>query len=169
MTDRRHGRGSAKRPQSDGCLIALASEQQLHNCWSPAATYEDGLYIDAYCTIRSLLLSISFPRIIMSSISSTSTSQTNFAYIFYAALESYRRKTKKDLASHPLLADLQDCHSPDDVLSFMRERIPSQNSDNEISKWVVPTVNSLDKCSDTLGKVVELVNISTLHFGGTSI
>jgi hypothetical protein len=105
----------------------------------------------------------------MSSVSSTSTSQTNFAYIFYAALESYRRKTKKDLASHPLLASLQDCHSPDDVLSFMRERIPSQNSDNKISKWVIPTVNFLNKCSDTLGKAVALVNITILHSGGTSI
>ncbi|KAF8498196.1 hypothetical protein F5888DRAFT_229711 [Russula emetica] len=34
-------------------------------------------------------------------------SHSNFVPIFNAALESYKRKTKKDLASHPLLSSLQ--------------------------------------------------------------
>ena len=103
----------------------------------------------------------------MPSVPSTSSSQNHFAIIFNAALESYRRKTKKDLASHPLLPSLQDCHSPEDILSVLREQIPtfnqSQNGDDEISKWVITTVKVLDAFSDPLGQVVELVNISTLR------
>jgi len=39
----------------------------------------------------------------MSTVPSTSTSHSNFVTIFNAALETYKRKTKKDLASDPLL------------------------------------------------------------------
>jgi hypothetical protein len=109
----------------------------------------------------------------MPPVPSTSTSHTDFAYIFNAALESYRRKTKKDLASHPLLPSLQRCNSPEDILSVLREQFPtfnqSQNGDDQISKWVIPTVKVLNAFSDTLGQVVGLVNISTLRCGGISI
>jgi hypothetical protein len=109
----------------------------------------------------------------MPSVPSTSTSHTNFAYIFNAALESYRRKTKKDLASHPLLPSLQRCDSPEDILSVLREQFPtfnqSQNGDDQISKWVIPTMKVLNAFSDTLGQVVGLVNISTLRCGEISI
>ena len=103
----------------------------------------------------------------MPSVPSTSSSQNHFAIIFNAALESYRRKTKKDLASHPLLPSLQHCDSPDAFFSVLREQIPtfnqSQNSDDKILKWVIPTVKVLNAFSDILGQVVELVNISTLR------
>ena len=100
----------------------------------------------------------------MLSVPSTSTSRPYFASIFEAALESYRRKTKKDLASHPLLSKFQDCDSPEAILSVLREQIPmfnqSQNIDDEISKRVIPRVEVLNAFSDTLGQVVGLVNIS---------
>jgi hypothetical protein len=109
----------------------------------------------------------------MPSVPSMSTSHTNFASILNAALDSYRRKTKKDLASHPLLPILQRCDSPEAILSVLREQIPtfnqSQNSDDERSKWVIPTVKVLNAFSDTAGQVVGLVNISTLRCGGISI
>ena len=104
---------------------------------------------------------------------STSTSHTNFVHIFNTALESYRRKTKKDLASHPLLPSLQHCGSPEAILSVLREQIPTfnqpQDRDDEILKWAVPTVKVLNAFSDTLSKVVGLVNISMLHCEGISI
>ena len=109
----------------------------------------------------------------MSSVPSTSTSHTNFDSIFNAALESYRHKTKKDLASHPLLASLQSCRSTEAILSVLRRQIPtskqSQNGDDGTSKWDIPTVNVLNAFSDTLGKIVGLVNISTMRFGGNFI
>jgi hypothetical protein len=82
--------------------------------------------------------------------------------IFNAALESYRRKTKKDLASHPLLASLQPCESPDAVLTVLQEQVSafaqSQNRDDGLTKWVTPTVNVLCSFSEASGQGVGLVN-----------
>ena len=98
-----------------------------------------------------------------SSSTSTSTSQSNFVSIFNAALESYKRKTKRDLASHPVLPSLQSCDSPEAILTVLREQIPalsqSQNADDSLTKWVTPTVNVLYAFSATLGQGVGLVNI----------
>ena len=80
----------------------------------------------------------------MSAIASTSTSHSKFVSIFNAALETYRRKTKKDLASHPLLPGLQTCDSPEAILTVLREQIPAfgqSHGDNGLTKWVAPTVN----------------------------
>ena len=102
----------------------------------------------------------------MSAEPSTSTSNSNFTSIFNAALESYKRKTKKDLASHPLLPSLQSCDSPEAVLTVLREQIPafgqSQSDDDGLTKWVTPTVKVLYSFSDTIGQGVGLVNIDLL-------
>jgi hypothetical protein len=98
----------------------------------------------------------------MSTAPSTSTSQSNFVSIFNAALESYKRKTKKDLASHPLLPNLQSCDSPEAVLTVLREQVPafgqSQNRDDGLTKWVTPTVNVLCSFSESIGQGVGLVS-----------
>src|SRR6266849_8501934 len=102
----------------------------------------------------------------MSTAPSTSTPQSNFVPIFNAALESYKRKTKKDLASHPLISCLQSCDSPEAVLTVLRDQIPvfnqSQNRDDGLTKWVIPTVNVLYTFSTTVGQGVGLVNINIL-------
>jgi hypothetical protein len=107
----------------------------------------------------------SSPRSIMSTAQtapSTSTSQSNFVSIFNAAFESYKRKTKNDLASHPLLPSLQTCNSPEAVLAVLREQVPafseSQNRDDGLTKWVTPTVNVLYSFSETIGQGVGSVN-----------
>ena len=101
---------------------------------------------------------------------STSTSQSNFASIFNAALESYKRKTKKDLASHPLLPSLQSCESPEGVLTILRDQVPafsqSQSCDDQLTKWVAPTVNVLYSFSGTIGQGVGLVNIKGISSRG---
>ena len=95
---------------------------------------------------------------------STSTSQSNFLPIFNTALESYKRKTKKDLASHPLLSSLESCDSPEAVLTVLRDQIPafnqSQNRDDRLTKWVIPTVKVLYTFSGTIGQGIGLVNIN---------
>ena len=99
----------------------------------------------------------------MSAAASASTSQSRFVSIFNAALETYKRKTKNDLASHPLLPSLQSCDSPEAILAVLREHIPvfsqSQNDDNGLTKWVAPTVNVLYAFSATIGGGIGLVNI----------
>ncbi len=96
---------------------------------------------------------------------STSTSHSNFASIFNAALESYKRRTKQDLAKHPVLPRLQSCDSPEAILTALREQIPtfgqSQDNDDELTKWVTPTVKVLYSFSANLGGV-GLVNIRIL-------
>ena len=112
----------------------------------------------------SICLSLSSPQPTMSTAPSTSTSQSNFVSIFNAALESYKRKTKNDLASHPLLPSLQSCHSPEAVLTVLREQVPafnqSQNDDDGFTKWVTPTVNVLQSSSETILQGVGLVNFN---------
>ena len=96
----------------------------------------------------------------MSTVASTSTSHPDFASFFNAALESYKRKTKKDLASHPLLPRFQSCDSPEAILSVFRERVPAfDKTEDGFTKWVIPTVKVLHASSDILGRAVGLVNI----------
>jgi hypothetical protein len=102
----------------------------------------------------------------MSTLPSTST-YSDFPSIFNAALETYKHKTKKDLASHPLLPSLQTCDSPEAILAILREQIPaafsqSQNGDDGLTKWVTPTVNALYTFSATIGGGVGLVSIMML-------
>ncbi|KAF8494954.1 hypothetical protein F5888DRAFT_613262 [Russula emetica] len=96
----------------------------------------------------------------MSALPSTSTSHSKFSSIFNVALEKYNRKTKQDLAKHPLLPRIQSCDSPETILTVLREQIPefnqSQNSDDGLTNWVTPTVNVLYSFSATLGGVVGL-------------
>ena len=98
----------------------------------------------------------------MSTGPSTSTSHSKFAPIFNAALETYKRKTKKDIANHPLLPRLQSCESPEAILNVLQEPIPessqSQNSNNGLTNWIAPTVNVLYSFSSALGEVAGLVN-----------
>jgi hypothetical protein len=105
----------------------------------------------------------------MSAVPSTSSiSHSNFASIFNAALEKYKRKTKQDLAKHPLLPTLQSCDSPVAIITVLREQTPefsqSQNSDDALTKWVAPTVNVLYSFSANLGGVGGLVNISIFPY-----
>ena len=94
-----------------------------------------------------------------------STAHSNFETIFNAALDTYKRRTKKDLASHPLLPILQSCDSPEAIIAVLREQIPAfgqpRNSDDSdrLTKWVIPTVTFLCSFWNALGGSVGPVNI----------
>jgi hypothetical protein len=122
---------------------------------------------------RRLLIDIFSPRTIMSTAptdpSTSAILQSNFMSIFNASLESYKRKTKNDLASHPLLPSLQSCESPEAVLTILRDQVPafsqSRNGDDRLTKWVTPTVNVLYSFTETIGQGVGLVSIKTFRRG----
>ena len=99
----------------------------------------------------------------MSTAAATSTLHSNFVPIFNDALESYKLKTKKDLASHPILSSLQSYDSPVAVLTVLRDQVPAfnqpQNQDDGLTKWVVPTVNVLYAFSATVSQGVGLVSV----------
>ena len=90
-----------------------------------------------------------------------STSSANFSTIITAALEEYKRKTKKDIASHPLAAELNSCQSTDAILAILRAQVQtfdkSQSPDEKLTKWLDPTVNVLYAFSAILGDAVSLV------------
>jgi hypothetical protein len=92
---------------------------------------------------------------------STSTSSSSFQSIFNAALKVYEKKTKKDLLAHPLVAQLQACNSPGDILAILQGQVnefdQSRSAGESLTQWLNPTINVLYTFSATLGAGVGLV------------
>ena len=102
----------------------------------------------------------------MSQNPTATTSTSNYRSIFDNAIEAYKAKTKKDLRSHPLLDKLQNCHSPDAVLTILYQQIPgfdqSRGTDDKLTKWLNPTVNVLCTFSGIIGVGIGLVSPTEL-------
>jgi len=105
------------------------------------------------------------PTIMSHTHAATATSSSNphskFQLIFDEALKAYESRTKKDLLSHPLAVQLQDCDSPSGILDVLRQQVQGLNrfrsSDDRLTKWLDPTVNVLCSFSATLGESVGMV------------
>ncbi|KAI9429077.1 hypothetical protein H4582DRAFT_2135084 [Lactarius indigo] len=97
----------------------------------------------------------------MSQVLAPTTTPTSFETIFEDALEAYKKQTKKDIASHPLIVQLKSCGAPSAILDVLRAQVQefdqSQNAEEKLTTWLVPTVNVLHAFSATLGNVVGLV------------
>ncbi|KAN0129873.1 hypothetical protein V8E53_012345, partial [Lactarius tabidus] len=99
----------------------------------------------------------------MSQVPSTSTSSPNFDTIFTAALNAYKKQTKKDIAAHPLATELKSCNSSSAIIAILRTQVEnfdqSQGADDseKWTKWLDPTVNVLLSFSATLGNGVGVV------------
>jgi hypothetical protein len=93
--------------------------------------------------------------------SSAATSISNYRFIFDSALEVYRKKTKSDLASHPLLIKIESCDCPEAVLTTLRGETlgfdQARSSNKEPSTWLNSTVKILYTFSSTIGESVGLV------------
>ena len=105
------------------------------------------------------------PSIISSDMSQQAStapaSAANSAKIFSAALDAYKAQTKKDIAAHPLAAQLKSCKDASDVLDILRAQAravdASQSADEKWTRWLDPTVNVLHAFSAFLGDAVGLV------------
>src|SRR5258708_17191493 len=79
----------------------------------------------------------------MSQVSHPAASSTNFETNFAAALAEYQRQTTKNIASHPLAAQLKSCESPSAILAVLRAQVQifdkSQGADEKLTKWLDPT------------------------------
>src|SRR5258708_40057127 len=99
----------------------------------------------------------------MSHANPTTSSSPNFQSIFNNALEAYRKRTRKDLLTHPLFAHLQNCNSPSDVLSLINQQVQglhqSHRNDERLTRWLDSTVRVLYTFSETLRDGVGLVCI----------
>ncbi|KAN0129427.1 hypothetical protein V8E53_012759 [Lactarius tabidus] len=109
----------------------------------------------------------------MSQIPPTATSSTNFDTIFTAALESYNKKTKKDIASHPLAIQLQSCHSSSAILDVLRAQVQAndeaQSSDEKWTKWLGPTVTVVSAFSAVLNVAGQVFPPAAAIFTGIGI
>ncbi|KAH9025144.1 hypothetical protein EDB84DRAFT_1440482 [Lactarius hengduanensis] len=96
----------------------------------------------------------------MSQIPPSTASSINFEEIFRVSLEAYGKKTKRDIASHPLAVQLQSCNSPGAILDLLQAQAQaldkSQSADDKLTSWLGPTVNVLCTFSAILGDAVGL-------------
>jgi hypothetical protein len=76
--------------------------------------------------------------------------------IFDKAVAEYKKKTGKDLTTHPLAAEIRSCGSPEAILTVLEknanELTQCRRSDERLIKWLNPTVNVLNALSATLGE-----------------
>ena len=87
--------------------------------------------------------------------SSSSSPSSNFQPIIDNALNTYKKRTKKDLREHPLAARLQTCDSPGAILAVLQEQAQeldqSRSADERWTKWLDPTVKVLHAFANILG------------------
>jgi len=105
--------------------------------------------------------------------SQTPTATSSYQVIFDNALEAYKKKTRKELRSHPLLSKLQACNSPDAVLTVLREQIPmfdqshsTSGTNDKLTNWLNPTVNVLYSFSEAIGAGIGLVSNESVRGTG---
>ena len=81
------------------------------------------------------------------------------------ALKLYQERTRKDLLTLPLSAQLQAIDSPDAVIAVLHEQARGLSqpriSDEQWTRWLDPTVQVLYTLSSTLGEGVGLVSLRT--------
>jgi hypothetical protein len=100
---------------------------------------------------------------------SKARSNSNYQHIFSVAIESYKKRTGKDLTSNPLLPKLETCNSPDAIIALLREQIPgfdqsrSDNDSEKLSNWLNPTVNVIATFSGTISDSFGLVGLRVFH------
>ncbi|KAN0141624.1 hypothetical protein V8E53_000086, partial [Lactarius tabidus] len=110
----------------------------------------------------------------MSTSQQASSTTPNFQPILDKALKEYKRKTGKELTTHPLAEEINGCSSPDAVLAVLQgkanELNQSQSSDERLTKWLTPTVNVLNALSATVGQGVGTIFPPTqIIFAGLNI
>ena len=87
----------------------------------------------------------------------------NFTAIFDAASREYKILTRKDLATHPFAAAIEDRNSPDFILNVFRNQAQAfdafRKGDDKLMTSLTPIVNILFTFSETLGEGVGLVSL----------
>ncbi|KAI9431826.1 hypothetical protein H4582DRAFT_2198762 [Lactarius indigo] len=107
------------------------------------------------------LIELKVTKFTMSTSLQPSSSTPNFHPIFEKALKEYKKKTGKEISTHPLAEEINGCSSIEAILTVLQgkanELNRSQTSDERLTKWLTPTVNVLDALSSTLGEGVGTV------------
>ena len=114
-------------------------------------------------TLAGLLSSLTnFPT--MSS-SQAPASSLHPGSILDVALTEYKNDIGKDLLSHPLSIELQQCDSVDGILAILQRQTNAleqlRDRNRELTKWVSSSVNILCSISAILSDGVSLVRLRT--------
>jgi len=99
--------------------------------------------------------------------SSMATSTSNFQSILDAALDHYHKQTGIDLTKHPFAEQLQNCHSPDDVVQLLLERETSFKDYREkyrkLIDYLRPVVKVIHALSGIIGEGLGAGLVSDQH------
>ena len=114
------------------------------------------------------LTSMSHTHPTAASSSSSSSSSPNFQLLINNALDTYKKRTGKDLRTHPLTVELETCDSPDSILAVLQQQFQgldrSWSTDERWTKWLDPTINVLYTFSNIVGAGVGLVCFITYTY-----
>ena len=95
----------------------------------------------------------------------TAASSSNSQQLINNALKVYKKRTRKDLLTHPLASQLQSCNSPAAILVVLQQQVrgldQSQSSQDSRTKWLLPTVKVIYTFSATVEERVGLVSLRT--------
>jgi hypothetical protein len=87
---------------------------------------------------------------------------SNFQIIFDNALKVYKKRTRKDLLTHPLADRLKACDLPSSILTVLQEQLQKlDQSRRNNEKWLDPTLKVLHAFSERLGEDVGSVRFRT--------
>jgi hypothetical protein len=117
-----------------------------------------------YCRIIRSDPSTFIAAVTMSKSTPTDSSSfsSNLQSIFETSLKEYEKKTEKSLVTHPLMARLQACNSPTDILAVLRSQAEkveqTMSADDKLIKWLEPIVNVLSVSSSVISAGVGVVN-----------
>jgi len=91
----------------------------------------------------------------------TIASSPTFQDVFNGALGEFTDHTGKDLTTHPLTSELENCRSADDVLRVLREQAKAfrefREGNKKLMKILDPTVNVICSLSLAFGDTIGLV------------
>ena len=90
-------------------------------------------------------------------------SADNFTAIFNVASTEYQTVTGNRLDTHPLAAQLNTCHNPEDISNVLRTQAHAfskfRGGDEKLMTWLDPIVHILFMSSATLGEGIGLVSL----------
>ena len=115
--------------------------------------------------LPTILLPPSIPHFPPMSHAYPTSTSSNFQLIFDEALKAYKKRTKTDLLTHPLAERLETCDSASSILAVLQEQVQElnkfQHRNETWTRWLDPTVKVLHAFSETLGKGVTLVCLTS--------
>ena len=97
---------------------------------------------------------------------SSSTTSSNFQFIFDAALSNYTNQTSIDLITHPSAQTLQNCHSVDAIFDLLQDRAKQfqayRDGNRKLIDCLKPVVQVLHTVSGILNEAATSVSTAIL-------